>query len=348
MDEVVEQAPPITSSSLATATHSETNPVPTSSSNQAQSFSSPDWQTACHATSTAFLPPTSYLSLPREPETWLIEPLLPRGGSLLLYGDPKVGKSFAALQLASALAQGADWLGFGVPEQSRVGYLQLDTPRSLWAERVEALTRRTSKTSPSMELSGPMFLADRDSLGLWPFDLLDPSHAAHLRSLLTPLKLDCFILDTLREAHKGDENDSTAMQAVIATLTAVVSPAAMILISHARKPSAEGELNIMNDNRGSNYVVGRMDAIVRMSRSSMRVSGRSIDEQSIPLNRLENGLWELAADPMRERAEVLLRSGQPLRELARLLHQDFPARSEVACRAYLRRKQEQLARASAS
>lgn len=44
------------------------------------------------------LPGLGYLALPSSPETWLVEPLLPSGGAILVFGEPKVGKSFAGLQ----------------------------------------------------------------------------------------------------------------------------------------------------------------------------------------------------------------------------------------------------------
>ena len=273
-----------------------------------------------------------YLLLPRSPQTWLIEPLLPIGGSLLLYGDAKVGKSFAALQLASAIATGNEWLGFSIPKCSSCCYIQLDTPRSLWASRVATLDAGGLPISQ-------LWFADRETLNAWPFDILDDSHQVLLAESLSTLNPSCVIIDTIREAHSGDENESTAMQQVIARLSAAVKPAALILISHSRKSNPEHGYDLMNDNRGSNYIVGRMDAIVRMSHTTIRVSGRAIDEQSIPIERMDNGLWKLAFDPLESQATSLITSspGMPVREMARILHTMVPAKSEVACRAYLRR-----------
>jgi RecA-family ATPase len=198
-----------------------------------------------------------YLKLPSSPATWLVEPLLPSSGAMLLYGDAKVGKSFAALQLANAIQSGQSWLGFPT-RKGNVVYIQLDTPR----------------------------MADRETLDAWPFDILDPEHLITLRDELQALKPDFVIIDTLRESHSADENDSTEMQEAIAALVAATKPAALCLISHARKPSQESDYSLMADNRGSNYVVGRMDAIVRFTSKSARVSGRSIEEHSISLRGL--------------------------------------------------------------
>jgi RecA-family ATPase len=301
-----------------------------------------------------------YLNLPRSPETWLIDPLLPIGGSALLYGDAKIGKSFAALQLASDLSTGANWLGFQC-RSSRVVYVQLDTPRSLWASRIEGLlqvdkrphlsdSKSNSKIyvpvaqslQPESQGLSQILWADRETLNTWPFDILNDEHQVLLKSVLDPLAPDVVIVDTLREAHSGDENDSTAMQQVIARLTAAVKPAAVILISHSRKTNPEFGADLINDNRGSNYVVGRMDAIIRFSWSTIRVSGRAIDEQSIGVHRADNGFWELSEDPLKKLADnLLLDDSMSVREMARLLH-DQSGKSESACRAYIRRRKERI------
>lgn len=304
-----------------------------------------------------------YIALPRAPETWLIEPLLPTGGSLLLYGDPKVGKSYAALQLASALGSGTDWLGFRCPKPGRVLYIQLDTPRSLWAARVEELTKPTSLGSPlrvselgripqradsarthsqpegsPLDLSG-VFLADRETLQTWPFDILNPEHAARLAQVIGAFAPALVILDTLRESHRLDENDSTAMQNVVSRLTSVVKPAALVLVSHGRKSNPEYGPNLINDNRGSNYVVGAVDAIVHFSSKAMDVGGRAIEEAHIGLERTSDHLWQLSD---REQTKKLARqlldddSLVGVRAKARRLG-EITGKSEETCKSIILR-----------
>jgi RecA-family ATPase len=225
-----------------------------------------------------------YLNLPSSPTTWLIDPLLPSGGAMLLYGDPKVGKSYAALQLAEAVSNGDGWLGFGT-SKGKVVYVQLDTPRNVWQDRIRQLKNGGAFVTP-------FHITDREKLEAWPFDILNPTHFRVLTDELSALKPDLVIIDTLRESHSADENDSTEMQEAIAALVAATQPATLCLISHARKPSQDQDFSLMGDNRGSSYVVGRMDAIVRFTPKTVRVSGRSIEEHSIDIERQDNGFWE--------------------------------------------------------
>lgn len=252
---------------------------------------------------------------------------------MLLFGDPKVGKSYAALQLACCLTSGVDWLGFQVPSPQNVVYIQLDTPRSLWASRLDDLA------SSGHPVEG-VHMADRETLEAHPFDILNPEHFRKLTENLAIIKPGAVIFDTLRESHSGDENDSTAMQEVIAHLEACVKPAAMILIAHARKSNPEHGYDLMNDNRGSNYIVGRMDSIVRFAPASMRCSSRTMEEHSTKLFREDDGTWTLAEDPFNVKAQLVVQEakvGESTRELARKLHQMLPEKTEAACRAYLRR-----------
>jgi RecA-family ATPase len=277
---------------------------------------------------------SAYMTLPA-PQTFLIEPLLPVGGSMILYGDPKVGKSFAALQLADALVSGADWLGFPIRTPGPVVYIQLDTPRSLWGERLKSLA------ASGLGMAN-IHQADRESFETFPFNILLPEHASMLKESLSSIKPVAVIIDTLRECHSAQENESTEMQPVIAALEEAVRPAALILIAHSRKPSEMGHSTI-NDIRGSNYIPGRMDAIVRFTPKKAYFEGRAIERTSLTLNRLENATWALTESEADRVALLLI--GDPAfrtdRERARALHDRLSGAgislSEEACRSLIRR-----------
>jgi RecA-family ATPase len=288
----------------------------------------------------AFVLGSDYLALPREPELWLVEGLLPVGGSMLIFGDPKAGKSFAALQLACCVTSGVEWLGFACPQPRKVAYIQLDTPRSLWADRVQSLA------TAGHPVEGVHF-ADRETLETHPFDILRDEHLLLLQEALKGVQPGAVIVDTIREAHSADENDSTEMQQAIARLEAAVKPAAMILVAHARKSNPDQPHDIMNDNRGSNYIVGRMDAICRFwsnkdaTTGGMRVSSRTTEEHSLKLNREGDGTWTVNEEPttIRIAREIIaMNPHSSEREMSRALHNTLPEKTEVAWRAWLRRQ----------
>ena len=278
-------------------------------------------------------PLDEYLHLPRESCTWLVRPLIPVGGRVNLYGDSKVGKSFAALQLAAAISGGIpDWLGFAVPSHGPVLYVQLDTPRSLWLDRLDDCL------AAGFDFSRIHF-ADRESLDAWPFNIARDDHYRRLRAEVSAIAPVAVIIDVIKEAHAADENSSTEMQPIIARLTAAVRPAALIIISHSRKANYETGPDLINDNRGSNYIPGAMDAIIRFTKKHMMYTGRACEEGSIKLDRLDCGLWTPAQDNIDTAvAAVLADTSLPtLRARARALS-ERTGKSEESCRGLLRRQ----------
>ena len=212
---------------------------------------------------------------------------------MLLYGDPKVGKSYAALQLALALTGSgpSEWLGFPTVRTGPVVYVQLDTPRSLWAERLEALTRAGHPVE-----SDHFYLADRETLETWPFDILNESHFHLLHQAVAAINPIAVIIDTLKESNSAEENSNTEMTKAINRLIAATQPAALVIVSHAKKPSFDTTPDTINDNRGGSATAGKMDAICRMTKRGLYYVGRSIEEGSIKLDRQDDGFWAIQGD----------------------------------------------------
>ena len=272
-----------------------------------------------------------YLLLPRAPDTWVVEPLIPAGGACLIYGDAKVGKSFAAIQLALAIEQGSDWLGFPTRTRGRVVYVQLDTPRSLWATRLAAIR----ESEPAVD---SLMCADRETLDTFPYDILNPQHADLLTVALREIEPIAVVIDTVRESHSGDENDSTIMRNVVSKLVAITEPAALIIVAHSRKSVGDQGSDLIADNRGSNYVVGRMDSIIRFTRKTAHFTGRAIEEGTIRIHREDNGLWAVVNDELDHHIESIL--SDPTLETTRSRAQALAIRtgkSEDAARSILRR-----------
>jgi len=234
-----------------------------------------------------FLPIDLYLQQPRDPQTWLIKPLLPVSGAMLLFGQPKTGKSYLGIQLANALTgHTPDFLGFPVVKSGNVLYLQLDTPRGVWSLRFEDMISKGFTYDRER-----LLLADRESVEFYPFDVLNPKHCVYLRGLVSQHNPTAVIIDTLREAHSGDSDSDTSMRNVIVNMVGICHPAALIIISHSRKTQADVDKDIMEDHRGSSYTPGRMDVILRLTKSRLYYAGRSIEEGNLKLERQDSGLW---------------------------------------------------------
>lgn len=292
-----------------------------------------------------FVTGNAYLELPTAEQTWIIEPLIPTGGLVNIYGRPKEAKkSWMGLNMALAISNGWDELigKFPVRSWGPVAYLQVDTPRSLWRPRVELLKREGHDLSV-------LYLCDPE-LVPYPLDLLDGE--ANHTGILTDMVRESFgkqtplvvFIDTLREVHGGDEDKSTVMRNVIARLRVAFMGSAIVLISHSRKGSAEqppagesGDETLMDENRGSGYVAGRMDTIIRLTPKYMSYQGRAVGKERIKIEfDHRTGLFAAAFDPIGVRAKELAGAEGSDRGKARTLAQELNI-TEEAARSALRR-----------
>lgn len=287
--------------------------------------------------SQSILSSSDYLALPRAPQSWLVQPVLPVGGTMLIYGDVKLGKSYAALQLSLAVADGGDWLGFPVRTSGKVVYVQLDTPANLWAADPDEYLGRLAKMGI---LPHPnMYFADRETLDCWPFNILDPLHAERLRSAVQAIEPVLVVIDTLREAHRGDENKSDDMQGAISRLVGACRPAAVLFVHHAKKPNPEQGADARNDMRGG-YIAGRMDSVFQLGKATLRYLGRALDDDSIKIERQPSGMWLAVQDGIADAIRSLFETDPeiPVREAARRLAAST-GRSEDSIRGLIRRHQ---------
>lgn|GEM_PF-1412181 len=221
-----------------------------------------------------FVPSTVYQQLPKSPQKWVIDKIIPVGGLVNIFGKPKTGKSFLALGMAQAIVNGEpDWEGYPIHTHGSVAYLQIDTPREEWSDRIGRLSLTPMD-------GRELWIADMWQVPQFPFDILDPQQTGvrWLKDQLAAINPALTIIDTLREAHGADENDSTAMRNVLAYLVAACRPSAIVLLSHARKDTimtASGDDDMMDQNRGSSYIPGRMDVIIKLTQKRMMFKGRA-------------------------------------------------------------------------
>jgi RecA-family ATPase len=253
----------------------------------------------------------SYVALPRDPQPWLIEKIVPSGGAMNIYGKPKLGKSYGALGIAFAVAdeKATEWLGYKVIKHGPVVYLQVDTPRSEWADRIERLS--------GVHDIENVYFTDLN-LVPYPFNINQQDVKEALMEVLTPIKPVLLVVDTLREVHEGDENDSTAMKKVISSLVecTMKSNTSLLLVSHSRKDQVERGEDLMNDGRGSSYVAGRMDIVAKLTEKYLTVQGRSIGHtkigiEQVPMGRPDGGMIVLNGEKAENEANLKYVLAQP-------------------------------------
>jgi len=276
-----------------------------------------------------------YLTLKGEDETAIVSNLLPHSGALNIFGLPKVGKSYLALQLADAIGNPLlnDFMGFPVRAHGEVLYLQVDTPRNVWIDRVSELMGKGLTFEN-------VYFTDRQDCPEVTFDVLNPAHHKWLMDECQARPYLAVIVDTLRETFDGDENDSNQMKRVVAKLVKATAPAALVLISHSRKPSRDQPGGITQNQRGSSYVAGRMDALVEVVTGKLNAQSRTMGETAVYVTQGEDCGMFSCSDSSLAMAQSVVEAFPTLsgKEQAKALQEKLGGKKGIdACRSLLRR-----------
>lgn len=295
-----------------------------------------------------------FLALPSDPNLWLIKPLIPKGGRVNLFGQPKKArKSYLALGMSEAIASGRDeWLGFEVKDHGPVLFFQADTPHAIWRQRIKDLK------DGGYDFSNVYFA----SLITMPYPFNINEHEEILAEMVNevPEKPVLMNYDTLRSLHQYDENSSQEMTMLMASLDKVAGiDQAKLYISHDKKGGnydkgddqrdeheVEGG-DLMRGNRGSGAVAGGVDTIIKMSpKGTMYYQGRAVGEEHKKLKWThihgEMGyMWleDLSDDQVEARALIDKFKDGSERSLARLLARSRNINEEKA-RAIIRKQKE--------
>ena len=204
---------------------------------------------------------TSGRALLDEPETkqlWLVNGLLPEAGVAVIAGEPKAVKTWAAIELAMAIATATPAFGrYEARDRRRVAlFMAEDSKRSLRTRlRVLAGTRNMDPA----EAADWMSIKCRGEL-----NLLSPREVRYLiESCRAIPNLGLLVLDPLRDLHNADENDSTAMAQVNRSLRGLRDAigCSVLFVHHSAKSSdATKDRRPGQKMRGSSAIHGAVDA----------------------------------------------------------------------------------------
>lgn len=175
----------------------------------------------------------AHVQPPPTQRRWLVDGLWAEAAVGVIGGTPKSGKTWLALELAVAVASGQPCLGrYKVRERGPVLlYAAEDTPGAL-RERAVAIARARGVRD-----------VDRLAVGLItePSLQLDlPGHQLRLDATLAAIKPRLLVLDPLVRLHRGDENSSSEISALLGFLRELQRrhDVAIVLVHHVRKTSA--------------------------------------------------------------------------------------------------------------
>lgn len=170
-----------------------------------------------------------------EADLWLVSKLVPRDSPCFLAGDPKVGKTWIALDLAISVAMGEPWLGRFEVEKSRVLVLTLEDSQAIVRQRLWQLAR--SRELDPHDLDGWLAV---DAEGPFYFD--DSESLKTMTRTLEDFRPDLVIVDSLARSFRGDENSKKDVGEFTRPWTRLCREheTAVIVIHHNTKSASGG------------------------------------------------------------------------------------------------------------
>lgn len=190
------------------------------------------------------------------PVTWVIDKIFPERSFGVIYGAPKKGKSFVALDMGLCVASGKAWHGHNV-QQAPVLYIAGEGVGGL-ANRIKAWMVHNQQDDgglPFYVLASKVNMRSKDDL-----EKLGATVMAMREANGKPFGM-IFIDTVARALLGGDENSSTDMGEFVAGCDYIkdLTGAAVIGVHHTGKDEDRGM-------RGSNALLGAIDTCLLIKR----------------------------------------------------------------------------------
>jgi len=190
-------------------------------------------------------------NLPRP--QFYIQDILPKQGTMLLYGSPKVKKSWLSEYMAFCVATGTPFLGF-TTEQARVLIAQFEISPLAYAWRLRDMEGNFALQSQMLYEASPMLMYIDEEENFNRF-------AAAIR----PFSPKLIILDCLAACFGGDENDSRDIARFIERMNILKTEheASIVLVHHTNKNLMS--VNSVDRARGHSRLAGFVDTLLFMA-----------------------------------------------------------------------------------
>lgn len=206
------------------------------------------------------LPINEFLSLHLEPKEFIIEPIFPKQGLMMIYAKRGIGKTYFALNLACSIAGGFNVFNdkWKINLPRKVLYIDGEMPANTMQERISSLIINLAeiKNPENFQIITPD--TQKETCGLIP-DLSKEEGQRFIEEIINDKQIDVVVIDNLSTLFRsGRENESESWNPIAQwVLKLRTQGKSIIFIHHAGK----------NDNqRGTSKKEDILDTVIKLKR----------------------------------------------------------------------------------
>jgi RecA-family ATPase len=204
---------------------------------------------------------------------WIVEGVLERGANGFIVANPKVGKSFAAIDLAVSLTLGVPWLEFKIPAPVKTALISREDNPALTAWRLKHIFLGKQCTSP--DLLTNLYVNSREQSAELLLD--NPEQMDAMSAELKRRSTEFVIFDVFNVLHNCDENDAGEMRRVMLRLSQLQSEVgcAIGVIHHFTK-GTDG-MSLTQRLRGSSAISGWCEWLIGITMAEQETKTRKME-----------------------------------------------------------------------
>ena len=225
-------------------------------------------------------------NLPRP--QFYIQDILPKQGVMLLYGSPKVKKSWLSEYIAFCISLGVDCLGLRT-EQAKVFIAQFEISPLAYHWRLKDMAQHFELQDNFLFEASPMLLY-----------LDEEENFNRFMASLGNIQPKVIILDCLAACFGGDENNGEDMARFIEKMSILKQEfdASLIIVHHTNKQDMVS--SSVNRARGHSRLAGWVDTLVYLAEQptgvQLQIKARQASHEIHNINVIfENYLWQIRA-----------------------------------------------------
>ena len=163
----------------------------------------------------------------------VVQDYIPIGATTTLFGQPGLGKTFAAMSLVMSVVTGRPWCGATIDTPGNAGMLAFECSHEIVQQRVRAYTsyyhicNEDLQYNPYIRSNECLFLTLPDGEGV-------------LQDYIQRHELRLLVIDTLSKVINGDENSTKDMNELSKCLSRIAAntQSAIVIVHHEAKASA--------------------------------------------------------------------------------------------------------------